>query len=70
VKELIDFIFVRLYYRLFVRPSPAAKAASEWDIDLPGMKAVYRGSPQSQEQSLYNPRGIVVLNVIFSAVRQ
>jgi hypothetical protein len=37
-----------LYYHLFVRPRPAAKAASEWDIDLPGMKAVYRGSAQTQ----------------------
>jgi hypothetical protein len=53
MKELLDFIFVRLYYRLFVRPRPATKAAPEWDIDLPGMKATYRGSPQSQEQSLF-----------------
>jgi hypothetical protein len=46
--ELFDFIFVRLYYRLFVRPRSASKAAAEWDIDLPGMKAVYRGSAQTQ----------------------
>jgi hypothetical protein len=51
MKEAIDFILVRLYYRLFVRPRPAAKAASEWDIDLPGMKAVYQGLVHSQEQS-------------------
>jgi hypothetical protein len=48
MKELIDFIFVRLYYRLFIRPRPAAKAAPEWDIDLPGMKATYRGLAQGQ----------------------
>jgi hypothetical protein len=53
MKELFDFIFVRLYYRLFVRPRPAAKAASEWDIDLSGMKVVYRGSAYSQGQSLF-----------------
>jgi hypothetical protein len=51
MKDLIDYIFVRLYYRLFVRPRPAAKAAPEWDIDLPSMKAVYRGPPQVWEQS-------------------
>jgi hypothetical protein len=28
-----------------------AKAAPEWNIDLPGMKAVYRGPPQAQKQS-------------------
>jgi hypothetical protein len=50
MRELIDFIFVRLYYRLFVRPRPAVKAAPEWDIDLPGMKATYRG-PQAKDQS-------------------
>jgi hypothetical protein len=51
MKELLDFIFVRLYYRLFVRPRPAAKAAPDWDIDLPGMKALYRGPVQAHEQS-------------------
>jgi hypothetical protein len=51
MKELLDFVLLRLYYRIFVRPRPAAKAAPEWDIDLPGMQATYRGSPQSQEQS-------------------
>jgi hypothetical protein len=43
MKELFDFILIRLYYFLFVRPRPAAKAAPEWDIDLLGMKATYRG---------------------------
>jgi hypothetical protein len=51
MKELFDFIFVRLYYRVFVRPRPAAKATPEWDIDPSGKKAVYRGPPQSQEQN-------------------
>jgi hypothetical protein len=51
MKELFDFIFVRLYYHLFVRPRPAAKAAPEWNIDLPRMKATYRGPPQVWEQS-------------------
>jgi hypothetical protein len=51
MKEPLDFIVTRLYYRLFVRPRPAAKAAPEWDIDLPGMKAVCRGSAYSQGQS-------------------
>jgi hypothetical protein len=51
MKDLFDFIFVRLYYRLFVRPRPAAKATPEWNIDLPGMKATYRGPPQVREQS-------------------
>jgi hypothetical protein len=51
MKDLIDFILTRLYYRLFVRPRPATKAAPEWDIDLPGMKAIYRGPAQTQEQS-------------------
>jgi hypothetical protein len=41
-----------LYYRLFVRPRSASKATLEWDIDLPGMKAVYRGPAQAQA---YNP---------------
>jgi hypothetical protein len=48
MKELFDFISVRLYYRLFVRPRSASKATTEWDIDLPGMKAVYRGPAQAQ----------------------
>jgi hypothetical protein len=48
MKELFDFILVRLFYRLFVRPRPAARAAPEWDIDLPGMKAIYRGPVQNQ----------------------
>jgi hypothetical protein len=51
MKELFDFILTRLYYRLFVRPRPATKASAEWDIDLPGMKAVYRGSAQALEQN-------------------
>jgi hypothetical protein len=51
MKELFDFIFVRLYYRLFVRPRPAARAAPEWDIDLSSMKATYRGSLHSQKQN-------------------
>jgi hypothetical protein len=46
MKDLFDFILVRLFYKLFVRPRPAVKAASEWDIDLPGMKATYRGQPK------------------------
>jgi hypothetical protein len=49
MKDLFDFILTRLYYRLFVRPRTAAKAAPEWDIDLPGMKAVYRGLAQTHE---------------------
>jgi hypothetical protein len=44
MNELFDHIFVRLYYRLFVRPRSVAKATPEWDIDLSGMKAVYRGT--------------------------
>ena len=48
LKELFDFIFARLYYQLFVRPRTATKAAPEWDIDLPGMKATYRGQAQGQ----------------------
>jgi hypothetical protein len=48
MKELFDFISVRLYYHLFIRPRPAARATPEWDIDLLGMKAVYRGSAQVQ----------------------
>jgi hypothetical protein len=50
MKDLFDFILVRLYYRLFIRPRPAVKAAPDWDIDLPSMKAAYRG-PQFKEQS-------------------
>jgi hypothetical protein len=48
MRDLFDFILVRLYYLLFVRPRSAAKAAFEWDIDLPGMKAIYRASSQPQ----------------------
>jgi hypothetical protein len=51
MKDIFDFILVRLFYYLFVRPRPVAKAAPEWDIDLPGMKAVYRGKVQAQEHS-------------------
>ncbi|MDR1059343.1 MAG: hypothetical protein LBL43_07310 [Treponema sp.] len=51
MKDLLDLILVRLYYRFFVRPRPAAKAAPEWDIDLSAMKAAYRG-PQSKAPSL------------------
>jgi hypothetical protein len=40
--ELLDHIWVRLYYRLFVRPRSAAEAAPDWQIDLPAMKAAYR----------------------------
>jgi hypothetical protein len=50
MKELFDFILVRLYYRLFVRPHPAAKAASKWEIDLSGMKVAYQ-RPQAKGQS-------------------
>jgi hypothetical protein len=50
LKEFFDFILPCLYYRLFVRPRPAAKVAPEWDIDLPAMKAVYKG-PQTKGQS-------------------
>jgi hypothetical protein len=53
MKELFDFILTRLYYRLFVRPRPAAKAAPEWNIDLPDMKAVYQGQPQTQGHNLF-----------------
>jgi hypothetical protein len=49
MNDLFDFILLRLYYRLFVHPRPAAKAAPEWSVDLPGMKAVYRRSAQSQD---------------------
>jgi hypothetical protein len=51
MRELIDFIFVRLSYLLFVRPRTATKAAPEWDIDLSAMKATYRGPVQAQGQS-------------------
>jgi hypothetical protein len=29
MREFADFIHIRLYYRLFVRPRPAVKAAPE-----------------------------------------
>jgi hypothetical protein len=49
MKDLFDFIFVRFYYRLFVRPRSVAKVAPEGDIDLSGMKATYKGSqPKNQ----------------------
>jgi hypothetical protein len=51
MKELFDFILTRVYYRLFVRPRSAAKTTPEWNIDLPGMKAAYRGPPQAQGHS-------------------
>jgi hypothetical protein len=51
MKELFDFILVRLYYQLLVHPRPAAKAAPEWAIDLSGMKASYYGPVQSQGQN-------------------
>jgi hypothetical protein len=51
MKELFDFILVRLYYRLFIRPRPAAKAASEWDFDLLGMKAIYLGPAQARSHN-------------------
>jgi hypothetical protein len=47
MKEPFDFILVRLYYRLFVRPRPVVKAAPEWDISLSSMKATYRGPAQA-----------------------
>jgi hypothetical protein len=47
MKDLFDYIFVRLYYMLFVRPRPAAKAVPEWNIDLSTMKATYRGPAQT-----------------------
>jgi hypothetical protein len=53
MKNLIDFFLLRLYYRFFVRPRSAAKAAPEWDIGLPGMKAVYRRSAQAQGHNLF-----------------
>jgi hypothetical protein len=52
MKEPLDFILVRLYYRFFVHPRSAVRAAPEWDIDLPGMKAAYRGPPQAQAPNL------------------
>jgi hypothetical protein len=45
--ELFDFIFVRLYYLVFIRPRSAAKAAPEWDINLPSMAATYCGPAQA-----------------------
>ena len=47
-KELLDYLLVCIYYRLFVRPRPAARAAPEWRIDLTAMKAAYRGPKQAQ----------------------
>ena len=49
MKDIFDFIFVRLYYFLFVRPRPASKAAIEWDIALSAMKANYRGQAQGHD---------------------
>jgi hypothetical protein len=51
MKDLFDFILVRLYYCLFVRPRPAPVAAPDWNIDLSGMKATYRGPPQSKDHN-------------------
>jgi hypothetical protein len=51
MKELFDFILVRLYYLLFVRPRPVIRIVPEWDIDLPGMKAIYRGPVQVQNHN-------------------
>jgi hypothetical protein len=48
MKEAFDFLLLRIYYHLFVRPRSALKAASEWSIDLPGMKATYQGPVQTQ----------------------
>jgi hypothetical protein len=50
MKDMMDYILVRLYYRLFVRPRAATTAALEWDIDLPAMKVTYRG-PHVKGQS-------------------
>jgi hypothetical protein len=52
MKDIFDFILVRFYYQLFVRPRPTAKVAPEWDIDLPGMKAAYRGTQAQGHNSL------------------
>ena len=43
MKDIFDFIFVRLYYFLFVRPRTADQAAAEWSISLSAMQATYRG---------------------------
>jgi hypothetical protein len=51
LKEFFDFILLCVYYRLLIRPRSVAKAAPKWDIDLPGMKAVYRGLAQTQKQN-------------------
>jgi hypothetical protein len=51
LKEFFDFILLCVYYRLFIRPRSAAKADPEWNIDLPGMKAVYWGPAQTREQN-------------------
>jgi hypothetical protein len=48
MRELIDYVFIHLYYHLFIRPRPAVKAAPEWVVDLPAMLATYRGPPQTQ----------------------
>jgi hypothetical protein len=48
LREFFDFISLCLYYHLFVHPRSAAKAAPEWDINVSGMKAAYRGPPQAQ----------------------
>jgi hypothetical protein len=52
MKELFDFILIRLYYRLFIHPRPAAKASSEWDFGLLGMKAIYQGPAQARSHNL------------------
>jgi hypothetical protein len=51
-KDFFDFILLYLYYRLCIRPRSVAKIAPEWDIDLPGMKSIYRG-PQAKDQSSF-----------------
>jgi hypothetical protein len=50
--EIIDYIFVRLYYHLFIRPRSAVKTVPEWDINLSSMIATYRGASQPKG---YNP---------------
>ena len=49
MKDIFDFIFVRLYYFLFVRPRTADKVFPEWNIDLSSMKATYRGQDQGHD---------------------
>jgi hypothetical protein len=68
MKDLFDFILVRLYYRLFIRPCSVAKAASEWDIDLPGMKAVYRGPAQAQGHNPFTWQGTAKAGKVFAGV--